>query len=118
MKVTIKETSYKPYQGMTVSYDTTIVQKESDFKLTAEKTKVNETPLSSSEKVLLKGEGSIHGKALFLKYVLLGSKRHSSGHMNLTVNKKNYISGTFKGTAANSSGEVEFTRIPNTKEEH
>lgn len=120
-ELTTEETSHAPYQGLKLRYDTALVQQGTNFSGTGEKDAefldgaIAWTEYGGAGRTRIEVIGYIERKFLSRDRVILhfeedGTRRQTSAFMDLTVSGDGTMTGTFRTTAANSSGSVIWER--------
>ncbi|MEO1249560.1 MAG: hypothetical protein AAFW76_06940 [Pseudomonadota bacterium] len=120
-EMTTEETSHAPYQGLKLRYDTALIQQGTDFSGTGEKdaeqlaSADGWTEYGGAGRTRIEVIGYIERKFLSRDRVILhieedGTRRQTSAFMELVLSGDGSMTGTFRTTAANSSGSVVWER--------
>ena len=120
----INETTYRPFENMTLSYTAILSSEGSEIVGTSEKT--NENSLTGEKEYIGadRTRGEIDGvieKRYFsrdkirLHIVEHGELRDSTTYHDLILDKKNRMIGKFFSTAADSRGDVRWERVGSYK---
>lgn len=109
---TFEVTSYSKYQGMTLGYRVFIIQQGSIFTATGEKCWEDGVPASSQGKSPIRLEGTIEGNRIVAIFTEEGARRTTTGSFEWWISDDhNTMRGTFKHTAASSSGRTVCERM-------
>lgn len=117
----IKNTTYKPFEGLIIYYKIHMLQKGNDIVGTGEKFKEirsngEQYEFEFDKRVTLSFEGFFERKILSNSKVYInitedGRKRETRSTYFLELKDKNKLIGKFVSTAANTNGDVEIIRV-------
>jgi hypothetical protein len=105
----VNKSAYKPYLGESHTQKVYFVQNSSGVTGDGEKWKYNGKYLPAEMHRKIEYTGVVDGDELNAKYILHGEKRVSSGNIKVKISD-NSMTGTFSGTAGESSGTVHGTK--------
>jgi hypothetical protein len=119
-KIKVRESSYKPYVGLTAEFEIHIIQKDNTVNGTGEKIKNSnhgapDTIYERAKRPVIEFEGRYERNlpkrgSLYLNVIEHGRLRTTRGTYHLTKKSRNLFFGYFESTAADAKGEVSLTR--------
>jgi hypothetical protein len=110
---TIEKTSYSPHRNLVLGYRLFIKQAQRELTADGEKTWENGESLPPAGRTAIHLTGSIDGETLIATFVEDGALRETNGSVVWRIQKRGKrLTGTFKSTAANSSGTSIATKVP------
>jgi hypothetical protein len=108
----VRDTSYKPYENLQLSYRIVIDQNGSQFSARGEKVSEGNSPLDGAAKTPIELRGSIEGDLIRATFVEEGTRRRSGGRFSWKLDPNgNRLVGTFSSSAARTSGSSIATKV-------